>query len=98
MNVFKNLEEVDIKKICEKVVNEASVNEDYDNLKITALKMALDMDSKTNTKGAKGVKKELASGIVALYNKAMKDKIHPYELLKKHGYIKDPFEEFLNVE
>lgn len=98
IDLFNSLDDEGIKKICEKVVNEASLNEEYSNLKKVALQKALDEEEK-NQYDNKKVKRaeEKDNGLIALYEKAKKDKIHPYDLLKKNGYIKNPVEEFLNA-
>ncbi|MGH4118244.1 ATP-binding protein [Clostridium sp.] len=46
MDLFKNLDEVEIKIICEKAVNESSVSSEYSSLKMEALKKALEQEEK----------------------------------------------------
>lgn len=41
---------------------------------------------------------ESKEGLIWIYEAAKKQKLHPYELLKENGFIKDPVEEFLNVK
>ncbi|MGH4138277.1 AAA family ATPase [Clostridium sp.] len=99
MDLFENLDDVEIKKICERVVNESSVNEEYSSLKMEALKKALEQEEKKKHNNNKIKKNETKNqGLITLYDKARKDKVHPYDVLKKNGYIKDPIEEFLKVE
>ncbi len=96
MDIFKNLSEAEIKKICEKIVNEANVNEEYSKLKILALQIAMEKEASAKRKSEKAEK--VSHGLVTLYEKAMKDNMHPYEVLKSHGYIKNPIEEFMNAQ
>ncbi|WP_423752099.1 ATP-binding protein [Clostridium algidicarnis] len=99
MDLFKNLDDVDIKKICERAVNETNVNEEYSSLKRVVLQKALEQEEKDKQSNEKTTKIEtINQGLLALYEKAKKDKVHPYDVLKKNGYIKDPIEEFLKVE
>ncbi|MBX4263776.1 ATP-binding protein [Clostridium estertheticum] len=99
MDLFKNLDDEGIKKICERTVNEASVNEEYSSLKLVALQKALEQEEKKKHNSQKTEKMETENqGLIALYDKARKDKLHPYDVLKKNGYIKDPIEEFLKAK
>lgn len=99
MDLFKNLDDVGIKKICERVVNEASVDEEYSSLKIAALQKALEQEEKEkHNKEKTKIIETKNQGLIDLYDKARKDKVHPYDALKKNGYIKNPIEEFLKVE
>jgi hypothetical protein len=99
IDIFKNLSETEIKKICEKIVNEANVNEEYSKLKVAALQIALDKDAKAKVIEDKVGKSETeAKGLMDLYEKAMKDNVHPYEVFKSHGYIKNAVEEFLKAK
>jgi hypothetical protein len=99
MDIFKNISEAEIKKICEKVVNEASVSEEYSKLKLLALQMSLDKEEKSKDNDKKVRKSEKVShGLVDLYEKAMKNNMHPYEVFKRNGYIKNPIEEFMKAQ
>lgn len=99
MDLFKRLDDTDIKKICERAVNESTVNEEYSSIKMAALQKAMEQEEKEKHNREKNDKVEIKNrGLIALYDKARKNKIHPYDVLKKNGYIKDPIEEFLKVE
>ena len=98
MDLFKELEEVEIKKLCEKVVAEARINEEYSYLKKVAVQKALEQEEKKNSNADKSKKIETKNhGLIDIYEKARKRKLHPYEVLKDNGYIKNPLEEFLGV-
>jgi len=99
MDLFRNLDDEGIKKICEKVVNDSSVNKEYSSLKLVALQKAMEQEGKKEHNSEKTEKIETKSqGLIALYDKARKNKVHPYDVLKKNGYIKNPIEEFLKVK
>lgn len=99
MDLFKYLDDGELKKVCEKVVNQASINDEYNSLKLVALKKALEQEEKEKNNKNKPKKIETTNqGLIAIYEKAREDKLHPYELLKKNGYIKNPIEEFLKAK
>lgn len=97
MDIFQYLELSDIRKICEKVVKNSSVNEDYSNLKMEALKEAMALNEKMKLKKEDKPKIKNRGSLLEIYELSRKRKIHPYELLKKEGFIKNPVDEFLNV-
>lgn len=98
MDMFNNIEAEEINKTCEKVVQESSVGEDYNSLKLKALKSVMELQEKVGLNNKKKEKlKSKSSGLLALYDKARQEKLHPYEVFKDNGYIKNPAEEFLNV-
>ncbi|GFZ33810.1 hypothetical protein CSC2_43360 [Clostridium zeae] len=95
MGLFNNLTKEEFKKVCKKVVEEAGIDEDYSKLKLQVLKVAMNIEEKTaETKEKPQVK---SSGLIELYEKSRKEKLHTYELLHKKGYIKNPIEEFLEA-
>lgn len=99
MDLFRNLDHEEIKKVCNRVVNESSVNEEYSSLKLVALQKALEQEEKKKHNMTTTEKIETKNqGLIALYDKARKDKLHPYDVLKKNGYIKNPIEEFLKAK
>lgn len=99
MDLFKKLDDVDIKKICETTVNKANINEEYSRLKVLVLQKALEQEEKEKQSREKLEKIEIKNhGLIALYEKARNDNVHPYDVLKKNGYIKNPIDEFLKVK
>jgi hypothetical protein len=99
MDLFKKLDDVDIKKICETTVNKANINEEYSRLKILVLQKALEQEEKEKQSRDKLEKIETKNqGLIALYEKARNDNVHPYDVLKENGYIKNPIDEFLKVK
>ena len=97
MDIFQYLELSNIRKICEKIVNGSSVNEDYSNLKMEALREAIALNEKMKLKEEDKSKEKIKGGLLEIYELSRERNIHPYELLKKEGYIKNPVDEFLNV-
>nr|WP_243431697.1 ATP-binding protein [Clostridium botulinum] len=97
MDIFQHLELSDIRKICEKLVKNSSVNEDYSSLKMEALKEAMALNEKMKLKKEDSPKEKIKCGLLEIYELYRERNIHPYELLKKEGFIKNPVDEFLNV-
>ena len=52
----------------------------------------------SNKKKAQQVIPIKSSSLLAAYDEAIGKKEHPYDLLKKRGYIKNPFEEFAKAK
>lgn len=97
MDIFQYLELSNIRKICEKIVNASSVNEDYSNLKMEALKDAMALNAKMKLKKKEKPKVKINGSLIEIYELSRERNIHPYELLKKEGYIKNPVDEFLKA-
>lgn len=97
MDIFQYLELSNIRKVCEKIVNASSVSEDYSNLKMKALKEAMALNEKIKFKKEEKPKVKINGRLIESYELSRRRNIHPYELLKKEGYIKNPVAEFLNV-
>lgn len=99
MDMFHSLNTADIKKLCEKVVEKASVDEEYSVLKMSALKKAMELEEKAKRKAEENKKIDNPKEeLLKLYDYAMKNKEHPYDILKRNGYIKNPIEEFIKAQ
>ncbi|WP_242841105.1 ATP-binding protein [Clostridium akagii] len=97
IGIFDNLDNLQMRKLVEKIVNDQPVEEAYNSIKVLAVKKAMELNEKAD-KAVKNARKEVKrDGLLYLYEKAIKTKQHPYEALKQNGYIKDPVEEFLKV-
>ena len=94
-DLFENLDDIAIKKICEKIINESNVKEEYSTLRMAVLKKAIEENEKEKCTNEIMKRVGTKNGIIYLYDKAIKDKMHPYDVFKKNGYIKNPIEEFL---
>ncbi|WP_061312748.1 AAA family ATPase [Clostridium botulinum] len=97
MNMFDNLSTSDIQKICEKIVDKSSIDEEYNSQKLEAVKKAMTLNETLKENINRKQQCESKEGLIWIYEAAKKQKLHPYELLKENGFIKDPVEEFLNV-
>lgn len=97
MDIFNNLKLIDIRKICEKIVETSDTNEDYTNHKKEALKKAIELNERLESKKSNKTSEKLGSGLMKIYNLAIDRKVHPYELLKNNGYIKNPIDEFFKL-
>jgi len=97
MDLFNNLDLTKLRNICEKIVKKSNVHDDYNNMKKQAIKEAMALDEKLEIKKDVNTKEKTKDGLIAIYELATKKKIHPYELLKKNGFIKNPVDEFLKV-
>lgn len=97
MDIFQYLELSNIRKICEKVVEKSNVNENYSNLKMESLKEAMALNEKMKLKKVNKSTEKIEGGLLKIYKLSKERNIHPYELLKKEGFIKNPVDEFLKV-
>ncbi|MBY6917457.1 ATP-binding protein [Clostridium botulinum] len=97
MDIFQHLELSDIRKICEKLVKNSSVNEDYSSLKMEALKEGMALNEKIKLKKEDSPKEKIKGGLLEICELSRERNIHPYEILKKEGFIKNPVDEFLNI-
>ncbi|URZ04697.1 hypothetical protein CLROS_000060 [Clostridium felsineum] len=95
IGIFDKLDNVKLRKLVEKIVEQEPVEEDYNSIKVLAIKKAMEFNEKADQVKVKAPKKE---GLLYLYEKARDNKQHPYEILKKKGFIKAPIEEFLEVK
>lgn len=101
IGVFDELDSTEIKKLAEKIVEKLPVDEEYNSIKIIAIKSAMELNEKKKTDKKTRENKEIKKqndGLIALYELAIKNKEHPYEVLKRKGYIKNPVEEFLEAK
>ncbi|WP_242223152.1 ATP-binding protein [Bacillus cereus group sp. BfR-BA-01380] len=95
LGIFDGLKETDIKKLVQQIVEKQPLETDYNVLKTDALKVALALNQqKKEQKNKPKSKNADILPLLALRQKALNQKKHPYELLKVNGYIKNPIEEF----
>lgn len=101
IGIFEELDNIEIKKISERVVEKLPIDEEYNSIKTIVIKSAMELNEKKKLDKKIKANKESKNqnqGLVALYEIAIKNKEHPYDILKKNSYIKNPVEEFLKVE
>lgn len=98
IGIFDKLDNVQIRKLAEKIVEAQPVEEEYNSIKALAIKKAMELNEKADKVSQNKEKKLRKEGLLYLYENAIKGKQHPYEVLKQNGFIKDPVEEFLKVD
>jgi hypothetical protein len=98
MDIFNDLTDVEINKVCKNIVEKTAVGEEFSNLKLKALKNLMELQEKKKLSSSRERGNIKVTGLLGLYEKAKEQKIHTYEILKKNGYIKNPVEEFLKVK
>lgn len=98
IGIFDNLEDMQMKKLVEKLLQKHPVDEDYNSIKVMAIKAAMELNEKIKSGNLEKLNKPKKEGLLALYEAAIKAKEHPYEVLKRNGYIKNPVDEFLMVK
>lgn len=97
MDLFDNLSTLDIQKVCEKIVDKSTIDDEYNSQKLEAVKKAMTLNETLKENRNRKKECEINEGLVWIYEAAKKQKIHPYELLKESGFIKNPLNEFLKV-
>jgi hypothetical protein len=97
MELFVNLDVPKLVRICEKIIKNSNIDDDYNNIKKRAIKEAMEIDDKLNIKNNITNKQKSSGDLIEIYELAKKQKIHPYELLKKRGFIKNPVDEFFKI-
>lgn len=98
-NLFPQLRQDSIRHILDTVVKNSDSNTSEDKLKMMVMQRLVEENLRKNTKKTEKEYSSIASGsLLIIYNEAIKKKIHPYDLFKENGLIKDPFNEFLKVK
>lgn len=98
IGIFEELDNIDIKKLAEKLVEKISVDEEYNSVKTAVIKAAMNLNEKRKEEKRRietKADKKHSEGLLFLFEIAINNKKHTYEVLKKEGYIKNPVEEFL---
>lgn len=95
LGIFDSLKENDIKKLVQKIVEENSLDTEFNQLKSDAIQQAIALNQQKKDQKAKAkVKNVEVLPLLKLRKQALEKKQHPYELLKANGYIKKPLKEF----
>ncbi len=98
IGIFEELDNIDIKKLAERLVEKLPIDEEYTSIKTIVIKAAMVLNEKKKEEKRKRENKgnrKQGEGLLALFETAKNNKKHTYEVLKKEGYIKNPVEEFL---
>ncbi|MBB5335735.1 ATP-binding protein [Pectinatus brassicae] len=98
-NIFPNFTQDVLRNIIDTVVSTTDSNIPEDELKMLVMQRIF-----AETKNQQQQKKKQQAipnktfSLLKIYDEAIRKKEHPYELFKKKGLIKNPFEEFTKVE
>ncbi|MBR9675105.1 MULTISPECIES: ATP-binding protein [Bacillus cereus group] len=89
LGIFDALGALGMRKLVTKVVQSHPIDTEYNNLKLEVLQQAMNLNQNKNEKleRYKG-KTEKLLPLLKIRLKALEKKQHPYDLLKKDGYIK----------
>src|SRR5699024_9627619 len=89
LGIFDSLKENDIKKLVQKIVEDNSLDTEYNIHKSDAIQQANALKQQKEDQKAKArVKNVEVLPLLNVRKQALEKKQHPYELLKANGYIK----------
>ncbi|WP_435799589.1 ATP-binding protein [Peribacillus asahii] len=94
LGIFNALNANDIKKIVEKVVNENPIDINENELKRIVIQKAMDLNQIRLNKEEKKEKSRGNTSLVSIQASSLKNKVHPYEALKRNSFICNPLIEF----
>lgn len=99
LGIFSALSTKELKNIVENVVKNAPIDTEYNALKMLVIQQAIEQNQKKQDKIAQDKlgrkeKNNESHSLLSIRERAMKRNEHPYERLKKDGYILDPLIEF----
>ncbi|WP_442712751.1 hypothetical protein [Bacillus toyonensis] len=89
LGIFDALGALGMRKLVTKVVQSHPIDTEYNNLKLEVLQQAMNLNQTKNEKLERYKEKtEKLLPLLKIRLKALEKKQHPYDLLKKDGYIK----------
>ncbi|KAB2481424.1 ATP-binding protein [Bacillus cereus] len=89
LGIFDTLGALGMRKLVTKVVQSHPIDTEYNNLKLEVLQQAMNLNQTKNEKLERYKEKtEKLLPLLKIRLKALEKKQHPYDLLKKDGYIK----------
>lgn len=89
LGIFDALGALGMRKLVTKVVQSHPIDTEYNNLKLEVLQQAMNLNQTKNEKLERYKEKtEKLLPLLKIRLKALEKKQHPYDLLKKEGYIK----------
>lgn len=98
-NLFPHLGQNEIKKILDTVISNCELNTSEDDLKMLVMeRIFAENQKKQLKKRPMNVSPVRNNNLLNIYDEAVSKKEHPYEVLKRQGFIKNPFEEFGKAE
>jgi len=94
IGIFDSLTVREILKVTKKLVENMPVETDYNVLKAQLIPQLIELNQKVKEKKQPTVTSDKVLLLLAARERALKQKKHPYEMLVKDNYIKNPMREF----
>ncbi|OZI11272.1 transcriptional antiterminator [Bacillaceae bacterium SAS-127] len=95
IGIFDALTSSEIAKATKKVVENLPIDTGYNALKAQVIPVLIELNQKTKEKKRRADTSNKVLPLLDIREQALKQKKHPYDLLIKKEYIKNPIEEFL---
>ncbi|WEG12607.1 ATP-binding protein [Pullulanibacillus sp. KACC 23026] len=97
LGIFNNLQVNDLKKIITKIVENSPIDANFNGLKADSIKRAITLNQQKQEIKEPKLKQGELLPLLTLRERAVEKKQHSYDLLKLKGFIKDPLQEFYNI-
>ncbi len=98
-NLFPQLGQTEIRQILDTVIKCCDVNIGEDDLKMLVMeRIFAENKKKQQKKKVEHVIPIKRANLLVIYDEAISKKEHPYDVLRKKGYIKNPFDGFLKAK
>lgn len=94
IGIFDSLTVREIIKVTKKLVENMPIETDYNVLKAQLIPQLIELNQKVKEKKQPTVTSDKVLLLLAARERALKQKKHPYEMLVKDNYIKNPMREF----
>ena len=94
IGIFDSLTVREILKVTKKLVENMPIETDYNVLKAQLIPQLIELNQKVKEKKQPTVTSDKVLLLLAARERALKQKKHPYEMLVKDNYIKNPMREF----
>lgn len=94
IGIFDSLNVREIIKVTKKLVENMPIETDYNVLKAQLIPQLIELNQKVKEKKQPTVTSDKVLLLLAARERALKQKKHPYEMLIKGNYIKNPMREF----
>lgn len=98
IGIFESLTSNEIVQATKKIIENAPINTDENVLKAQLIQFLIEMNGKAKEKKKhKSTSNQVVLPLLDLRERALKQKEHPYVLLKKQSFIKVIYEDFMEV-
>ncbi|QGS36124.1 AAA family ATPase [Aerococcus viridans] len=94
IGIFDSLTVREIIKVTKKLIENMPIETDYNVLKAQLIPQLIELNQKVKEKKQPTVTSDKVLLLLAARERALKQKKHPYEMLVKDNYIKNPMREF----